>query len=240
MKALILAGGYARRLAPITDFIAKPLLPIGGRPIIDWIVEKIRDAGIREIAVSTNRYYESQFRYWMRCAGEDISLIVEPTTSEEEKFGAIRGMRYAMDIMGEDDYLIVAGDNFFDFSLREFVERFEKVNKPLIAVYDVESLEKARRFGTVILGSDGKVIKLVEKPPTPETTLISTACYAFPAGIRARMDEYLSGRNNPDSPGYFISWLAGRETIYGHVFRGVWMDIGNLDEYRRAFQMFYH
>ncbi len=240
MKALILAGGYARRLAPITDFIAKPLLPIGGRPIVDWIVEKIKDAGIDEIVVSTNSYYEPEFRYWLRCRDESITLLVEPTKSEEEKFGAIRGMKYAIEEIGRDDYLVIAGDNFFDFSLREFLNRFNSLAKPLIAVYDVESYEKAKRFGTVIMKSDGRVLRFVEKPENPETTLISTACYAFPRGVEKDMEEYLSEKNNPDSPGYFISWLASKREVYGHVFRGIWLDIGNIDEYRRAFQMFYH
>jgi len=240
MKALILAGGYARRLAPITDFIAKPLLPVGGRPIIEWIVEKLKNAGIKEIVVSTNSYYESQFRYWLKCRNEDISLIIEPTKSEEEKFGAIRGMKYAMEKMGEDDYIVIAGDNFFDFSLADFVEFFKRIYKPVIAIYDVGDLERAKRYGTVLLDSSGRVIKMIEKPENPETTLISTACYAFPRGIDSFMDEYLKGENNPDSPGYFISWLTQRYEVYGYIFHGTWMDIGNIDEYRQAFKMFYH
>jgi len=239
MKALVLAGGYARRLSPITDFIAKPLLPIGGKPIIDWIIEKIADAGIDEIIVSTNKYYEKEFRYWMNCMPHNISLLIEPTKSEEEKFGAIRGMKYAIDQFGNDEYLVIAGDNFFDFSLVKFLEFYRERKKAVIAVYDVGSREKAKRYGTVIMDSTGKILKLVEKPPEPETTLVSTACYIFPKDIGKLMEEYLEGKNNPDSPGYFISWLVEKMDVYGYVFRGTWMDIGNLDEYRRAFNMFY-
>jgi len=135
---------------------------------------------------------------------------------------------------------VIAGDNFFDFSLADFVEFFKRIYKPVIAIYDVGDLERAKRYGTVLLNSSGRVIKMIEKPENPETTLISTACYAFPRGIDSFMDEYLKGENNPDSPGYFISWLTQRYEVYGYIFHGTWMDIGNIDEYRQAFKMFYH
>jgi len=59
---------------------------------------------------------EKQFRYWSKCRGEKVELIVEPTQGEEEKFGAIAGIRYAMEQLGDEEYLVVAGDNLFDFS----------------------------------------------------------------------------------------------------------------------------
>jgi len=235
MKALILAGGFARRLAPITDFIAKPLLPVGDRLIIDWIVDNIKNAGIDEIIVSTNSYYEKQFRYWIKCRGENISLLIEPTLKEEEKFGAIKGMKYAMDKYGEDEYLIVAGDNYFDFSLSQFLGFYKEKNSPVVAVYDVEDREKARRYGVISVDASGKIIKFAEKPQNPESTLIATACYAFPEEIYGLLDEYLENKNNPDSPGYFISWLISKVPVYAFPFKGIWLDIGNLDEYRRAF-----
>ncbi len=236
MKALILAGGFARRLAPITDFIAKPLLPVGDRLMIDWIVDKIRDAGIKEIIVSTNAYYEREFRYWLGCRDEDIDLLIEPTRSEEEKFGAIAGIKYAMDKYGIDEYLIVAGDNYFDLSLTKFLEFYREKHAPVIALYDVKDLSKATRYGVVSIDEGNKITKFVEKPSNPESTLVATACYAFPGYIFDKLKEYLNDKNNPDSPGYFVSWLVGRELVYGYVFDGIWLDIGNIDEYRRAFR----
>ncbi len=238
MKAIVLAGGYARRLAPITDFIAKPLLPMGEKLVIDWVVDKIEDAGIQNIVVSTNSYYETQFRYWKKCRGENIKLVIEPTTSEEEKFGAIRGLKYVMDMERDDEYLVVAGDNLFDFTLWKLIDFYRKKNSPVIAVYDVQSLEKAKRYGVVSLDKNNRVVRMVEKPKKPDTTLISTACYVFPKGIIKKIDEYLSEKNNPDSPGYFISWLSEKYEVYAYPFRGLWKDIGNLGEYRNAFELY--
>ena len=238
MKSIVLAGGYARRLAPITDFIAKPLLPMGDKLVIDWVVDKIEDAGIQDVVVSTNSYYEMQFRYWKKCRGENIKLVIEPTVSEEEKFGAIRGLKYVMDMEGDDEYLVVAGDNLFDFTLWKLIDFYRKKRATVIAVYDVQDINKARRYGVVSIDEHNKIVDMEEKPDKPKSTLISTACYVFPKGIAEKIDEYLSGENNPDSPGYFISWLSKKYEVYAYPFRGLWKDIGNLDEYREAFNLY--
>ena len=233
-----MAGGFARRLAPITDFIAKPLLPVGDRLIIDWIIDRIRDAGIEDIIVSTNTYYEREFRYWMKCRKEKIELLIEPTMREEEKFGAIAGIRYAIENYGEGEYLVVAGDNFFDFSLEDFLSKYREKNNPMVAVYDVGDLQKASRYGVVSLDKNNRITKFTEKPERPESSLVATACYAFPKNIYRYLKEYIEDKNNPDSPGYFISWLVNKTTVYAYPFKGIWLDIGNIDEYRRAFSMF--
>ncbi len=238
MKAIVLAGGFARRLAPITDFIAKPLLPMGDKLVIDWVIDKIEETKIGDIIVSTNSYYEKQFLYWRRCRGENIKIVIEPTMSEEEKFGAIKGLKYVMDKEGDDEYLVVAGDNLFDFSLSDLINFYMKKRETVIAVYDVGDIEKAKRYGVVEVDEDNKVVRMEEKPDKPRSTLISTACYVFPKGTLKRINEYLSGENNPDSPGYFISWLAQKYGIYAYPFRGLWKDIGNIDEYRDAFNLY--
>jgi glucose-1-phosphate thymidylyltransferase len=235
MKALILAGGFARRLAPLTDYVAKPLLPLGSRLVIDWVVDAVEELGIDDIVVSTNSYYEKQFRYWARCRGSSIKLVIEPTHGEEEKFGAIAGMKYAMEHAGRDEYLVVGGDNVFDYSLLPLLNLYKKVKKPTMAVYDVGELEKAKRYGVVKIDEAGRVIKMQEKPERPESTLISTATYIFPEDIYSLLGEYLAEKNNPDSPGYFLAWLARNSEVYAHPFSGLWKDIGNIDEYRAMF-----
>ncbi len=238
MKALILAGGYARRLAPITDFVAKPLLPLGDRLVIDWVLDRVKALPVEKIAVSTNSYYEKQFRYWARCRPEEVEMIIEPTHGEEEKFGAIAGINYALDILGDDDYIIAAGDNVFDFSLGEMYSLFKRVQKPVLAVYDVGDLEKAKRYGVVKINEENRVVRMQEKPENPESTLVSTAIYLFPRGTKKLLEEYLSGEGNRDSPGHFLAWLSENYEVYAHPFGGLWKDIGNLDEYRDAFLRF--
>lgn len=227
MKVLIMAGGYATRLWPITKDKPKPLLPVGGKYIIDYILEKAR--GLGEIYVSTNKFFEEHFKEWAEKNG--VGLIVEETLREEEKMGTIGAIGYAVSKLGLDDYLIVAGDNLFSFSLEDFLRRYE--GKPLIAVYDVGDFELAKRYGVVILEGD-RVVDFQEKPLQPKSTLISTGVYALPREIIAMVDDYL-GEGNRDSPGYFIEWLLKRGVeVYAYRFNDYWYDIGSADSYLEA------
>ena len=228
MKVLIMAGGYATRLWPITKDNPKALLPVGGKVILDYIMEKTKELDY-DVYISTNRFFEQHFRPYAEEHG--VQLIVEDTLHEEEKLGTIGAMKKAIEELGIDDYLIIAGDNLFSFSLSEFLKHYS--GKPLIAVYDVGDFELAKRYGVVVL-EENKVIDFREKPAEPKSTLISTGVYAFPKGIMEMIDEYLKN-GNKDSPGYFIQWLLSRGVeIHAYKFDDYWYDIGSADSYLEA------
>ncbi|MBC7095440.1 NDP-sugar synthase [Thermococcus sp.] len=228
MKVLIMAGGYATRLWPITKGKPKPLLPVGDKYIIDYILEKTKELDL-EVYVSTNKFFERHFKSWAEKNG--VELIVEETISEDEKLGTIGAISYAVSKLGLDDYLIVAGDNLFSFSLEDFLKHYD--GKPLIAVYDVGDFELAKRYGVVLLEGN-RVIDFQEKPLQPKSTLISTGVYAFPEEIIEKVDEYLE-EGNRDSPGYFIEWLLnGGVEFYAYKFDDYWYDIGSADSYLEA------
>lgn len=145
MKAVIMAGGYATRLWPITKTKAKPLLPIGRKKIIDYIYEKVKKFNI-PIIVSTNKRFEGDFKEWAK--DKDVELVIEETTKEEEKLGAVRALaEIAKNI--NDDMFVLAGDNLFSFSLDDFYEFYQKIKKPLTALYDVGDFELAKRYGVL-------------------------------------------------------------------------------------------
>ncbi|NJE11153.1 sugar phosphate nucleotidyltransferase [Thermococcus sp. MAR1] len=228
MKILIMAGGYATRLWPITKDNPKALLPVGNRAILDYILEKVGELDM-EVYISTNRFFEAHFRPYAEKRG--IKLIVEDTLHESEKLGTIGAMKRAVEELGLDDYLVIAGDNLFSFSLREFLEAYD--GKTLIAVYDVGDMELAKRYGVVVLEGD-KVLSFQEKPAEPRSTLVSTGVYVFPRRVMERIDEYLSNGNR-DSPGYFLQWLLERkESIKAYRFSDYWYDIGSADSYLEA------
>lgn len=223
-----MAGGYATRLWPITKGKPKPLLPVGDKYIIDHILEKTRNLGL-DVYVSTNKFFERHFKSWAEKNG--VELIVEETLSEEEKLGTIGAISYALSRLGIDDYLIVAGDNLFSFSLEDFLKHYK--GKPLVAVYDVGDFELAKRYGVVLLEGD-RVIDFQEKPVQPKSTLISTGVYAFPRDVMEMVDDYLN-EGNKDSPGYFIEWLLKKGVeIYAYRFDDYWYDIGSADSYLEA------
>jgi len=231
MRCVILAGGFAKRLWPLTLDRPKALLDIGGRTILDLIVDNVECiADVDEIVVSTNSAFEPAFRTWIaaRRFAKPVRLLVEPTRSESEKFGAIRGLAWLIDTLKiSDDCLVVAGDNMFDFRLSDLVAFYRKNGSTTIALYDVGSLEKARLYGTVKLEGD-RIAEFYEKSQTPMSTLASTACYVFPKTALKTFDEYLASGNPKDAPGHFLAWLCKRQPVYGWVWRGTWFDIGDF------------
>ncbi len=228
MKVLIMAGGYATRLWPITKDNPKALLPVGNRVILDYILEKVGELGL-DAYISTNRFFEAHFRHYADKYG--VGLVVEDTLHEKEKLGTIGALKNALDELGLDDYLVIAGDNLFSFSLRDFLNSYD--GRTLIAVYDVGDLELAKRYGVVVLEGN-KVVSFQEKPAEPRSTLVSTGVYVFPKYVMERVDEYLANGNR-DSPGYFIQWLLERgEEIRTYRFSEYWYDIGSADSYLEA------
>ncbi len=239
MEAIILCGGYAVRLAPITDFVPKPLLHIKGKPILNNIIDSLEDAKIHRYIISTNRKFASHFEHWisrekLARPGKQLDLIVENSVHNGEKFGAIKGVQYAIENGNvNDDLLLIAGDNFYDFELKHILDKFKASRKPTIALYDVQSLEEAKRFGVVKANGD-KIIGFEEKPQNPQSTLISTGIYIFPKEDLHLFKEYLDGKNHPDAPGYFIKWLIERKEVNGIVYREDWYDIGTLETYKKV------
>ena len=241
MKAIILAGGYARRLKSLASNLAKPLLLVKGKPIIDYIMEKLEELGDRvDMAiVLTNEKFKDQFEGWLQARkfGLKVSIIAEPSRSEKEKLGAIRALAWLTANYGlDDDCLIVAGDNLFTSSLKPMVEYyFKSGKKPVVAVYDIKNLELVKQYSAVKLDSNTqRVIEFSEKPEKPETTLINTCIYLMPKSILKLLNKYLEEGNSPDSPGYFIQWLHKKIDVHGYVLQGLWIDIGTPETYEKA------
>ncbi len=242
MKALILAGGYATRLMPVTKHIPKPLLPVNGKPIINHIIEEVDKLdSVDEIIISTNKKFENHFNFWKRgiSTSKPLDIVVEPTLSEGEKFGSIKAIDYIIKRKKlNDDLMIIAGDNLFTFDLREFEKSFKKNRAPHVALYDIKKKELAKRFGVMKIDENNVVVEFEEKPSEPKSTLVSTACYIFPKEVLPLFDEYVSNGFNKDSPGFFLQWLYKKTNIIGYPFEGKWFDIGTLDAYDECVEYF--
>jgi glucose-1-phosphate thymidylyltransferase len=232
MKALLLAGGYATRLRPLTDSTAKPLLPVGGRPMVDWIVDRISEAGVaEEVHLVTNAVYAPDFERWAE--GRDISVWNDRTTSNEDRLGALGDIRFAIDRGGlaGDDLLVIAADNLFEFSLRDYTAFWRaKGDGSAIAVYRLPDPSLASLYGVVQLDDDDRVVSLEEKPAQPRSDLVSTATYLFHRDHVPLLDRYFDDGNPPDPPGRFLAWLSVREPVYGYRFEESWFDIGDPDQ----------
>jgi glucose-1-phosphate thymidylyltransferase len=246
MKALVLAAGYATRLRPLTDETAKPLLPLAGRPLLDYVCDRIDEVGeIGELHVVSNSCFTGAFERWAESRAGRLQPLVhdDGSRSNEERLGAIADMRFVVERAGleGEDLLVVAGDNLFDFSLQKQVE-FWRSRAPLAGAGAVSCVAAHRSpdrsllslYGIVVLGEDGRVIDFLEKPEQPPSDLIATAAYVFAHEHVALIDRYLAEGNSPDQPGNFLAWLHSREPVYGFVFEEFWLDIGNREQLREA------
>lgn len=236
MKTIILAGGYATRFYPITLNRPKPLLPVAGRPIIDYILagNAFPDPPI----VSTNRRFAEQFARWRTGSDKDVQLVIEETTDEEGKLGTVGALSFLINRLNiDDDILVVGGDNIFDFPLEALLSSYK--GNPLVALYDIKELELVRgRYGVAIV-EDGQIVDFQEKPQRPRSTLASTACYIYPQKTFSLIDEFLNvAEEGSDAPGYLNEWLLKEQgmRIDPFVFEGGWYDIGDRSSYIAANQ----
>ena len=238
MKAIILAGGYAKRLWPLTKNKPKQLLSVGGRPMIEYIMEKLEvQEDIDKIVISTNEKFEDNFKEWLLGykSSKDIELVIEPTLSEKNKLGSVGALGYLIKEKNIDEELmIIGGDNLFGFDLRDLINYYREKKGNVVALYDLKSIQKARSYGVAKVDEEMRIIDFVEKPKNPPSTLVSTACYVLSQeGIKGIL-TYLDAGENPDAIGFFIKWLIKRERVFGFVFSGKWFDIGSLESLKEA------
>ncbi|MFC6732012.1 MULTISPECIES: NDP-sugar synthase [unclassified Haladaptatus] len=235
MQAVVLAGGYATRLWPITKHRPKMFLPVGEETVIDRIFDQLEaDDRIEHVYVSTNERFAEDFEQHLdESTYEKPRLSVEETTEEDEKFGVIGALAQLVEREGiDDDLLVIAGDNLISFQVSEFIDFFDEKRNPVLAAYDVGSLDRAKSYGLVDIDGD-VIVDFQEKPDNPKSTLVSIACYAFPQDALL-FEEYLNGGNNPDEPGWFIQWLFSRQEVNAYTFEGAWYDIGTPESYLEA------
>lgn len=241
MKAVILAGGHATRLWPVTKHRAKPLLPLGNRPIIDHLVDEIEDQ-VDDLIISTNEKFEEDFQDYIEDFERDARVVTEEQDSEEEKPGTIGAIIKLIEKEDmEDDLLIIGGDNYFGLDFSALLGFCGEKDAPVNVVYDVENEEIASSLGIVDTDGD-RIAGFEEKPEQPPSTLASTACYYFPShriSLFHQYEEEFRDSDVPkeeylDEPGRLIEWAHDRAEMFAFSFDGHWFDIGTRRGYLDA------
>ena len=237
MKCVILAGGYATRLRPLTDGVPKHLLPVGERPMLDWVLDRVREVPeVDAIHLVTNSRFARAFEQWAWTHG--VKVYDDGTSSNDDRLGAVGDLQLAIEEAGleGDELVVLAGDNLFDFSLPRFVEWWRSKAQPASAVplHDVGDLELAKQYGIADTDAADRIVQFVEKPSDPSSTLASTLIYLVsPEHVRL-VATYLDEDLSPDNAGSFLGWLAAREPVYGYRFEGSWYDIGDRTQLLEA------
>lgn len=230
MKALILAAGYATRLRPLTDEYPKMLLPLAERPMLDYLLDRVREVTeIEAIHLVTNARFARRFEEW---APSDVTVHDDRTTSNEDRLGAIGDIAFAIDRGGleGEDLLVVAGDNLVGYSLPEFVEFWRDKGGSALALHEVSDPDLLRSYGVVELDETDRVVGFEEKPAQPRSNLAATAAYLYRSEDLELLPRYLEEGNSPDAPGNFAAWLHTRAPLHGYRVSGEWHDIGDLGQ----------
>lgn len=240
MKVIILVGGFATRLYPLTQNTPKALLLINDTPILDYIMKKVEKASPEsEVVVVGNSYFKQNFEDWLKNSNYNlkISLLNDDGKDNASKPGALGGLRYALNNMkdSDDEIFLLAGDNYFDFELQPFVEYYKQHNTDcLLGGYIKDKIYLGKNFGVVELDENEKVLGMEEKPANPKSNIGLYAFYLFKKGVKQKLEDYFSEGNNPDALGFFISWLRNKEDMYCYVTKEKCFDIGTVEMYNKV------
>ena len=172
MDVVVLAGGFARRMWPLTKNQPKHLLPVSGKPMLDYVIDNFEEVeGLNQIFISTNTKFKSQFKQYLKKRRRNgrISLFIEDTYSENEKFGSVAALGYLIkEKKIKNELLVVGGDNIFSFKIIDFLKYFRQVETNVVALYDINSKDSARLYGVVCLDTNNRIIDFQEKPINPK------------------------------------------------------------------------
>jgi glucose-1-phosphate thymidylyltransferase len=245
MKIIILAAGYATRLYPLTLTRPKPLLPVAGKPMIDYVLDNLAPiGGIDRVYIVTNAKFAEQFQKWSEDyhahkAKLDFTVINDRSTDDTNKLGAIGDLHLVITREKiDDDIIVVAGDNLFSDKLDAFGRFCRDKNAPVVAVYDVGNLEEIKKYNSITLDDTGRITFFEEKPKKPSSTITGIALYYYPKSAVPLIRQYIAEGNNPDQPGRLIQWLYPKMPVYTWTVPGLWYDIGSKESLEEANRVF--
>ncbi len=241
MKCLILAAGYATRLYPLTENFPKPLLKVGDKAILDWLLEDIRTAdAVDGFIVVSNHKYVRHFREWAQARSLPITVLDDGTSTNETRLGAVRDIQFAIEKLKlNEDLLIAAGDNVLDFSLTHFLRYAREKGTSCTMRYWEEDAERLRRSGISEVNGEGRLLSLEEKPVVPKSHWCTPPFYFYRAEDAAMIREAVADGCGTDAPGSLAAWMCRHTVVYSMEMPGRRYDIGDLNSYdavRKTFQ----
>lgn len=238
MKCLILAAGYATRLYPLTENFPKPLLKVGDKTILDWLVDDIDTAGlVNEFVVISNHKFAHHFQEWANNKTQKITVVDDGTSTNETRLGAVKDIQYAIDELKlDDDMLVIAGDNVLDFSLTKFVAYAKEKNTSCIMRYYEASEKKLTKCGVVEINEVDRILGMEEKPAEPKSHWCCPPFYYYTKADAKLIPAGINAGCGTDAPGSYIAWLCTQVPVHAMEMPGKRYDIGNLESYDQVQQ----
>ena len=236
MKCLILAAGYATRLYPLTENFPKPLLTVGDKTILDWLIDDIDTLGaVDEYVVISNHKFAHHFDAWAAKKEQKITVVDDGTDSNETRLGAVKDIQFAIDKLGlDDEMLVIAGDNLLDFSLTKFISYAKEKNTSCIMRYYEANEQKLLKCGVVTIDEDDKILAMTEKSPNPATHWCTPPFYFYTKADAKLVQNGIDSGCGVDAPGSYIAWLCTQTPVHAMEMPGKRYDIGNLESYEKV------
>lgn len=236
MKCLILAAGYATRLYPLTENFPKPLLKVGEKTILDWLIDDIDTLGlVDEYVVISNHKFAHHFDAWAKEKSQKITVVDDGTESNETRLGAVKDIQFAVDKLGlDDEMLVIAGDNVLDFSLTKFISYAKEKGTSCIMRYYEESEAKLKKCGVVTVDADDSVLDMTEKPEQPASHWCCPPFYFYTREDAKLVEKGIAAGCGTDAPGSYVAWLCKQTKVHAMEMPGSRYDIGNLESYEKV------
>lgn len=246
MKAIILAAGYGTRMGDIAKNTPKPLLPVGGKAIIEYLLDTLSQ--IREINhyyIITNGKFYTAFKDWQidfkahRNGHVSTEVFNDQTQSNEQRLGAIGDIQFLLNSIDiREDVVISAGDNLYQVDVLNYYNYFKAKQTDCIGILPIEDREHLKRTGVVEINQDYQVVGFEEKPCEPKSNFACPPLYFLKAETLPLIETYIRDGHNSDAPGNFFNWLHRQKTVYAYPFKGSRMDVGNPKTYKLADQIY--
>ena len=240
MKCLILAAGYATRLYPLTEHFPKPLLKVGEKTILDWLIEDIHTSDlVDEYIVISNHRFAHHFETWAAAHPLPITVVDDGTSTNETRLGAVCDIQFAIDKLHlDDDLLILAGDNVLDFSLTAFLRYAQEKGTSCTMRYHEPDESKLHKVGVSEIDEHERLLSLEEKPANPKSHWITPPFYFYTRADAARIRDAIADGCGTDAPGSLVAWMCRHSTLYSMEMPGRRYDIGNLESYQKVQEMY--
>lgn len=227
MKAMIMAAGVGSRLMPLTLDVPKPMVPMANRPLMEIIVDLLRDYGVKEMIANLHYHAGVIEDYFGDGSGCGVSMLYSP---EKELMGTAGGVKLCEWFL-DDTFIIVSGDALTDIDLDTLVA--EHKSKGALATIALKEVPDVEQFGVVVCGEEGRIKRFQEKPRREEalSNLANTGIYVFEPEIF----KYIPAHQFYDFGKQVFPQLVKMEApFYGATIDSYWCDIGSLGTYRQA------
>ena len=244
MIAILLCAGFGTRMYPLTEHIAKALLPVAERPVLDYLMDQLLEMdGLEEIHLVANNRFFSQFESWQegiqsRLDAASIRLVLynDGVNDNHERLGAVGDLDFVLNKgdLWNKPALVLAGDNIFLFDLVPLWNQFVQEKKNRILGIVENELRVLQRTGIITVAENGRVIDFEEKPEDPPTNIFSPPVYFLLPEALKKIRSYNQSGHSLDAIGNFVRYLVRDDEIYAFTVEGKRLDIGSMADYEQA------